>query len=204
MTTLDSYSDLLGLEQPVVSTRDAAARWQKTQQVAGQRLRKMEESGLVRRLRRGLWVLASKAEPVVIAPYLTSPYPAYVSFWSALAEHGMFEQIPRVISVASTARSQRISTEVGEFQVHHLAPELFGGFEGSADRGYMATAEKALFDTVYVRTAAGSRPSFPELTLPRRFVKNRLREWTDRIESKRLRTLVARHLRATLREADRE
>jgi predicted transcriptional regulator of viral defense system len=30
-------------------------------------------------------------------PYLTAPRPAYVSLWSALARHGMIDQIPRSI-----------------------------------------------------------------------------------------------------------
>jgi hypothetical protein len=32
--------------------------------------------------------------PFVLAPYLTVPLPAYVSFFSALSRHGMIEQIP--------------------------------------------------------------------------------------------------------------
>jgi hypothetical protein len=78
----------------------------------------------------------------------------------------MIEQIPRQISVASLDRAQRITTSVGTYSVHHLAPELFGGYRGSEKTGYLATPEKALFDTVYVRAAAGSRAFFPELCSP--------------------------------------
>lgn len=204
MRTIDSYSELLRLGQPVVSTRDAAARWHKSQQRAGQRLRAMEESGLALRLRRGLWALDPDIEPAVLAPYLTAPFPAYVSLWSALAEHGMIEQIPRHTSVASTARSQRIATPVEDLQIHRVAPELFTGYEGSASTGYVATPEKALFDTVYVRAAAGSKAHFPELTLSPEFDDAQLEKWTDRISSKRLRTLVSRHLKAASLQATRE
>lgn len=204
MTTLDTYSDLLRLDQPVVSTRDAAARWHKDQQRAGQRLRAMEESGLVRRVRRGLWALDLDLEPAVLAPYLTSPFPAYVSLWSGLAEHGMIEQVPRIVSVASTARSQRIHTTIGDYQIHHLAPELFNGYEGSIETGYTAAPEKSLFDTVYVRAATGSKAHFPELTLPADFDNARLKEWIDLIRGKRLRTVVARQLGAVLSRAERE
>ena len=81
----------------------------------------------------------------------------------------MIEQIPRQISVASLDRAQRITTTIGTYAIHHLAPELFGGYHGSEQSGYLATPEKALFDSVYVRAAAGSQAFFPELSLPEDF-----------------------------------
>lgn len=57
----------------------------------------------------------------------------------------------------------------------------------------MAEPEKALFDTLYVRAAAGGRAYFPELSLPPDFDQDKLSEWETRIASPRLRTLVARH-----------
>ena len=126
----------------------------------------LEEAGLVRRLRRGLWALDQGIDPFAVAPFLTAPFPAYVSFWSALSRHGMIEQIPRQISIASLDRPRRIVTSAGIYEVHRIAPELFGGYDGSQEAGYLATPEKALFDTVYVRTAAGSRAFFPEPHTP--------------------------------------
>lgn len=58
--------------------------------------------------------------------------------------------------------------------------------------------EKAIFDLVYIRAAAGSKAFFPELDLPSDLNRATLRHWTQRIESQRLRTLVSRHLRAAL------
>jgi predicted transcriptional regulator of viral defense system len=154
----------------------------------------MDEGGLARRLRRGLWALDPEIPPFALAPFLTAPFPAYVSFWSAFAHHQMIEQIPRQVSVASLDRARSIATTVGTYEIHHLAPELFGGFEGSEDSGYLATPEKALFDAVYVRAASGARAFFPELSLPASFKDGELEEWTERIESARLRTLVSRRL----------
>jgi len=186
------------MKRPIVTTREAATRWQVEQRAAGKRLKAMEEAGLVRRLRRGLWALDPEIEPFAVAPFLTAPLPAYVSLWSALARHGMIEQIPRQISVASLDRSKRVVTSLGVYAIHHLAPDVFGGYEGSEDTGYLASPEKALFDTVYVRAAAGSRAFFPELSLPPGFDPAQLEIWTGRIESARLRTLVSRRLRETL------
>jgi predicted transcriptional regulator of viral defense system len=197
----DAYGELLRMGRAIVTTREVATRWRVEQRAAGRRLRVMEEGGFVRRLRRGLWALDPEVDPFVVPPYLTAPFPAYVSLWSALSRHDMIEQVPRQVSVVSLDRSRRIVTSLGVYTIHHVAPELFGGYEGSQEAGYLATPEKALFDLVYVRAAAGSRAYFPELSLPRGFEAARAREWTARIESGRLRTLVSRRLREVLRQA---
>ncbi len=201
MKPTNAYGDLRRMNRAIVTTREAATRWRTEQGTAGRRLRALEEAGLVRRLRRGLWALDPDVERFVVVPYLTAPFPAYVSFWSALSHHGMIEQIPRQISVASLDRARRITTTIGTYTIHHLAPDLFDGYRGSEETGYLATPEKALFDTVYVRAAAGSQAFFPELSLPQNFDEAQMKEWTDRIKSARLRTLVSRRLREVGRAA---
>lgn len=201
MTPTYAYGDLLSMNRAIVTTREAAARWRTAPGTAGRRLRAMDKAGLVRRLRRGLWALDPDVAPFAVAPYLTAPLPAYVSFFSALSHQEMIEQIPRQISVASLDRAQRITTTIGTYEIHHLAPELFGGYHGSEQRGYLASPEKALFDSVYVRAAAGSKAFFPELSLPEDFADGELRDWTARINGARLRTLVSRRLREAIRPA---
>jgi predicted transcriptional regulator of viral defense system len=203
MRATEAYAELLRMGRPIVTTREAAARWRTEQRTAGQRLRAMEEAGLLRRLRRGLWAVDADVDPFAVPPFLTAPFPAYVSLWSALHHHGMIEQIPRRVSVASLDRARRIVTSLGTYEIHHLAPEVFGGFRGTEETGYLATPEKALFDTVYVRAAAGSRAFFPELSLPSDFDGSQLKEWTGRIGSPRLRTLVSRRLREASPAASR-
>ncbi len=202
MKSADAYGELRRLGQPVFTTREAAALWRSEQTSASRRLGSLEKAGLVRRIRRGLWALDPEIEPGVAGPYLTAPLPSYVSLFSALAEHGMIDQIPRQISLISLARPRRILTNLGVYVVHQLAPELFGGFRGSERSGYMARPEKALFDLVYVRAAAGSRAYLPELSLPVGFDRGELGRWSERIESQRLRTLVSRRLRVLLHDAD--
>lgn len=201
MRATDAYADLAQLDRVIVTTREAAARWRSQQRAAGQRLRAMEQAGLVRRLRRGLWALDPDLDPLVVPPFLTAPLPAYVSFWSALSLHGMVEQIPRQVSVASLDRARQVKTTIGTYSIHHIDPELFAGYEGSEQAGYLASAEKALFDTVYVRAAAGSRAYFPELSLPPGFDPARASSWPERIRGARLRTLVARRLEEVLDRA---
>lgn len=198
MRPSDAYAELLRLGQPVVETREAAARLGLTVPAASQQLRRLELSGLVRRLRRGIWLLSRGVDRFALSPYLTAPFPAYVSLWSALSHHGMIDQIPRSVYIASLARSQRISTTLGEFSVHHIAPELFGGFLHAKDTGPVAKAEKALFDTIYVLSSRGGRVRLPELELPAGFDARGLDEWVTRIGRPRLRTLVSRGLERAL------
>ena len=202
MRTIDAYADLLKLGRPVIETGEAAARLSITVSHASHLLRSLERAGLVRRLQRGLWAMELNPEPFSIPPYLTAPFPAYVSFFSALAQHGMIEQIPRQVSVASTAQTRRVLTTLGIYEIHHLAPELFDGYAGSPETGYVATPEKALFDAVYLRAPAGGRLYLPELTLPEGFnADGQLQQWIVRIARPRLQTLVARGLDAILGKA---
>jgi predicted transcriptional regulator of viral defense system len=201
MRALEAYGELRRGARRVLSTREAATLWRTSTQTAIRRLRAAEEAGLAVRVRRGLWSLDPEIEPRVLAPFLTAPDPAYVSLASALARHGMIEQIPRRVAIASLGRPRRINTSLGIFDIHQLAPELFGGFSGNEADGYLAQPEKALFDAVYVRAASASRAYFPELYLPPGFEPGELRRWSERIASARLRTRVERRLEEVLGDA---
>jgi len=202
MRTTDAYAELRSLGRPVVETRDAAAVLRASPNSTTQLLRTVERSGLIRQVRKGLWAIDLDVAPAVLAPYLTAPHPSYVSLFSALAHHGMIEQIPARTEVASLGRARTVQTPIGVFSIHRLAPEVFTGFQGSPDVGYLATPEKALFDVVYTRAPRGVVVRFPELALTDGFDRSLLDEWTARIPRPRLRTLVTRGVEAALRQAD--
>jgi predicted transcriptional regulator of viral defense system len=204
MKATEAFGELLRLRRPIIETREAAVRLGMSVSRASHLLRSLEDSGLVRRLRPGLWALRPDVDPFSVPPYLTAPFPAYVSFWSALARHGMIEQVPRQIFVASLDRTKRVTTAVGSYSIHHLAPELFDGYTGSEEAGYLATPEKALFDTVYLRAPRGGRILLPELELPEGFQEEKLEEWISRVARPRLRTLVSRGLAKVLGAARRD
>ena len=202
MKPTDAFSGLLQLGRPFLTTREAAVRLGVSVSRASQLLRSLEESNLVRKLRHGLWALKRDVDPFSVPPYLTAPLPSYVSFWSALARHGMIEQVPRRIFVATLDRTKQVSTTVGTFSIHHLAPELFDGYAGSEKDGYLATPEKALFDSIYLRAPRGAKIFLPELELPRGFQVDKLDEWASRIAQSRLRTIVSRGVAKALAGAD--
>jgi predicted transcriptional regulator of viral defense system len=201
VSTLDAYAELKSLGAPVIETRDAAAALHMAPQHATRLLQETERAGLALRLRHGLWLLDLTLDAYAIAPYLTKPYPAYISLWSALYAHDMIEQIPRRTYVASLARPRTIMTARGEFQVHHLMPDVFGGFVEESPGRYLATPEKALFDSAYVRAVRRAPFSTPELTLPAGFDVAQLDMWTARIGSSPIRTLTQRLLSSVLSSA---
>lgn len=202
MKSSDALGDLLGLRKAIIGTREAAVRLGVSTSRASQLLDSLEDSRLVRRLRRGLWILHPDIDPFSVPPYLTAPLPAYVSLWSALARHGMIEQVPRQVFVSSLDRTRTVTTTVGTYSIHHLSPEVFGGYDFLGEDVYLATPEKALFDTVYLRTPRGGRIHLPELELPAGFQERKLNQWTSSIARPRLRTLVSRSLEQVLAVGD--
>jgi len=199
------YSVLRRLSVPVLTTAEAAAALQTSGSAASRGLRTLEKQGLVRRLRHGLWTLDSRPlDPRAIVSQLTRPFPAYISFQSALAARGAIDQIPREISVASLAKPRRIETRVATYVIHRLPPALFGGFEESNGVA-LATVEKALFDYFYVASASGrTRARVPELELPAGFSRKRVDSWLARVRSERLRTRVRAAIEHALEHAEHE
>jgi predicted transcriptional regulator of viral defense system len=195
MNARDAFARLRGLGVPVIETADAAAALGQSTAAASMTLSRLLESGLVRAVRHGTWWLDGPIDPYRLPEYLTAPLPSYVSLQTALHVHGLIEQIPEVVYVTSLARTQRVSTRAGAFSIHHVAPEVFGGFEENAAGVKLATAEKALFDVAYL-SAGRSRlfTTLPELELPRGFDRRELKRWLTRIPSQRSRTITSQKL----------
>ena len=149
------------------------------------------------RLRRGVWALPNRVDPLALPEYLTAPFPAYVSLQSALYLHGMISQMPAVTYAVTLARTRRFTTPLGTVSLHHVQPSFFFGFEDAGrSGGRLATPEKALVDFLYL-TPARSRlfRALPELEWPKRFSVSAARGVVERIEPVRRRTLVGRKLR---------
>ena len=188
--SLASFATLSRLG-PTITTGEAAAALNVPVSQASRLLRTLEARNLARHVRYGLWTIGDDPiDPRALADEITRPHPAYVSFFSALSAHGVIDQVPRQISVASLDAAKRVKTELATFAVHHLPPELFGGWV-ERDGVRLARPEKALFDLAYVAAVHGGRPPrLPELDLPSDFDPSELTRWVSRIDSPRLRTLT--------------
>ncbi|MDP2325592.1 MAG: hypothetical protein Q8N51_16415 [Gammaproteobacteria bacterium] len=129
---------------------------------------------------------------------ISAPHPACISLQSALFHHGLIEQIPSVLYAVTPARPRRLRTPLCTISFHRLPPELFRGFElSSGSDAKIATPEKALFDLLYL--APGRSRVFstlPELTIPRRFQWERLKEYTELVKSSGRRAYIAERIKA--------
>jgi len=131
-----------------------------------------------------------------VVPHLFRGSRVYVSFLSALHLHGIIEQIPQVITLASTAHTRKITTTVGTFLVHKISSQFFSGFEWYKGTGsfLVAEPEKALADCLYLFTRKKKQYGFfPELNLKKPFDVKKAREWIQKIPDKK--ALVAAEIK---------
>lgn len=200
MTLLDALSRIESMDAMVFSTSDVAARLHVRSGHASVMLARLAASGQLVRLRRGVWTLPGRVDPLALPEYLTSPFPAYVSLQSALYLHGMISQIPAVTYAVSLARTRHFTTPLGAVSVHHVQPTFFFGFEDAGrSGGRLATLEKALVDFLYLTPARSNLfRALPELEWPKRFSVRAARAIVKRIEPVRRRTLVSRALERLL------
>ena len=197
MNAREALGRLHRLRVPAATTADTAAVLGLSVAGASHTLRRLAAAGLVTAVRKGLWALTVPPEPLALAEYVTAPYPCYVSLQTALYRRGMIEQIPAMLYLVSLARSACVATRVGTYSVHHVPPELFGGFVVEVGGVKLAEPEKALVDFFYLSPTRGRLfASLPELEIPRGFRWARAHAWAKRIPSRRMRTLVGRKLEA--------
>ena len=185
MNQIEALQRLQTLGAAVVESRDVAALLQVSTSNATTILRRLAREGMIVHLSRGRWLVNQKIARLALPELISAPHPAYVSLQSALFHHGLIEQIPAVIYAVTPARPRRLRTPLGTISFHRMPPELFKGFELlSLSDAKIATPEKALFDLLYL--APGKSRLFsnqPELTIPRRFQWQRLKEYTTLVKS---------------------
>ena len=198
MNQIEALQRLRTLAAPVVESRDVAALLQVSTSNATTILRRLARKGMIVHLSRGRWLVNEKIDRLALPELISAPYPAYISLQSALFHHGLIEQIPSVLYAVTPARPRRLRTPLGTISFHRMPPELFKGFElSSRSDAKVATPEKALFDLFYL--APGRSRVFsnqPELTIPRRFQWQRLKEYTELVKSSGRRAYIAERIRA--------
>lgn len=157
-------------------------------------------SGRLIQLRRGVYAIAKPYRQVEPHPFLVANAlrkNSYVSLQSALAFHGLIpEHVPVCTSVTS-GRSETLETPLGTYIYRRAKPDYLFGFrqlEVAANQfAFVAMAEKALLDLVYITPGAQAEAYVRELRL----------QHTDAISGEALEELAARMNKPKLREAAR-
>lgn len=192
MKLIDAHKKLMELNVPVFQTSDAAACLDIDPTHASKLLERLDSSGHIVHLSRGLWAFEEKVEILALPEYLTKPFPSYVSLQSALYYHGMISQIPAVTYAVSIGRTKKYKTPLGVFSIHHVNPHFFFGYKSiGKDIAKMASPEKALIDYFYLSPAKSRLfKALPELELPKKFSTKKTYKIIDKIRSKRRKSVV--------------
>jgi len=184
------------LKRPIFTTREAAACAGGSMSNTIQALNHLAKEGVLIKITRGVWGLdmgAGRLSQYSVIPYLLPRSRAYVSFLSALHLHGIIDQIPQAVSLASTEHTKTIRTKLGVFYIHRIAPSFFKGFEWYKGEGnfLIAEQEKALVDCLYLSARKKKQFGyFPELSFPKSFSFKKARRWVGELPDKRLRASV--------------
>ena len=146
----------------IFTTRDFANYSNISMPAASKRLSRLGDKKLLTRITKGLWANTSHPwfHPLACVPHLLGKEQGYVSFLTALHLHGLVSQIPKTLQIATTGHSRTLDSPVGFYEFLQIKPELMKqGTQWSDTRlpYLMATAEKALIDTLYLSTRKSRR-----------------------------------------------
>ncbi len=193
-------SAIKNLQRPVFTTREVVSSSGGSVSSVVQSLNHLAKEGVVLKISRGIWALdigSEKISPYSVIPFLLSNQRVYVSFISALHLHGIIEQIPQTVTLASMSHTRTITTKAGVFYIHKIASSFFKGFDWYKGNGkfLIAEPEKALIDCLYISARRKKQfGHFPELQLPKTFSFKKVRDWASRIPDKNIRSYVNKKL----------
>ena len=187
------------LHRPVFTTYELAALSGKSPSATTQALNFLKREGLIFKIYRGLWaeIGSEPLNPYAVIPFLFPRHRAYVSFISALHLYGIIEQIPQVVTLASTSHSKIIHTKIGTFSVHQISPLFFDGFSWYKKTGnfLIAEPEKALVDSLYISARRKKQfGCFPELRFPKSFSSKKVKEWAKKIPDPKISSYVRKKI----------
>lgn len=153
------------------TSRELATYTNRPLETATRQLTRLMKKGVLVRITRGIW--GQPNHPFYslygAVPYLLGNNHGYISFLTALHRAGIISQVPTSIQVATTGHSRRLKSAIGVFEFIQIQPNMFkSGIEYAKGKltYQIATAEKALADTLYVSSRKGKRfDRLPELEL---------------------------------------
>jgi predicted transcriptional regulator of viral defense system len=152
-------------------------------------------SGRLIQLRRGVYAIAKPYRQIEPHPFLAANAlrkNSYVSLQSALAFHGLIPEYVPVCTSVTTGRSEQLETALGTFLYRRMTPDYLFGFgqvEVAPNQlAFVAVAEKALLDLVYLTPGADTASYLRELRLQHTAAINRetLEELAIRMDKPKL------------------
>lgn len=165
-------------------------------------------TGRLIQLRRGVYAIAKPYRQIEPHPFLVANAlrkNSYVSLQSALAFHGLIPEYVPVCTSVTTSRSEQLETALGTYTYRRMKPDYLFGFGqvevASNQLAFVAVAEKALLDLVYLTPGANTVSYLRELRLQHTTAINgeKLEELANRTDKPKL-WRAARMIRRLLGE----
>jgi predicted transcriptional regulator of viral defense system len=134
-------------------------------------LSRWEKAGKLIQLKRGVYMLAQQyRKKAVCEPYIAAVIikPSYISLEKALEHHHLIPEAVHIYTSLTPKRQGRFVTPVGVFDYRHIKASLFWGYESleiGHQTAFMASAEKAILDLVYMNHIKVSWDYLDELRL---------------------------------------
>ncbi|MDA8240960.1 MAG: hypothetical protein M0Z67_11405 [Nitrospiraceae bacterium] len=130
------------------------------------------QTGRLLQLRRGLYTLAPAWRKVEPHPFLVAnklQHGSYVSLQSALSFHDVIPEHVPVVTSVGPGRPEMLRNPIGSFQFKHVTSRMLFGYVrlevAPRQFAFVASAEKALLDLVYLTPDADSPDYLRELRL---------------------------------------
>lgn len=187
------------LHRPIFTTFELAVISGKSLSTITQALNYLQAQEVIFKIYQGIWAEVGNEQisPYTVVPFLFPKQRAYVSFISALHLYGIIEQIPQMITLASTVHTKTIKTAIATYSVHRIMPSFFYGFDWHKKEGnfLIAEPEKALIDCLYISARKKKQFSnFPELYFPKSFSFKKAQKWIKRIPNDKIQVCVQKKL----------
>lgn len=143
------------------------------------RLSEWQDKDYIRKVIKGYYIFSDLAlnENALFEIANRIYAPSYVSFEMALAYHGLIPESVYGITSASTRKTMRFKTTLGEFSYRAIQSKLYFGFEYLVRGGRhykIASAEKALLDYFYLHPELSDADSFREMRVSREIVLEKI------------------------------
>jgi predicted transcriptional regulator of viral defense system len=152
----------------IVRTDNIARKYQFSERVVRNALRRYEAQGLVERVSTKIYInhLNQHFSPRDLVNVLRPR--SYISLESALVERGIISQNPSVLICVTPGYPQSFRSKSVSIVYRKISPELYWGYEEKSTRYnkyLIAEPEKALLDWIYLNRQEGLPTPLDELHL---------------------------------------
>jgi len=157
------YEKLLFIKKRYLTGREITRLLNISEKSRKVTLSRLVKRGVLRRLRRDLYEVAVKPSDMLEVANI-SYQPSYLSFTYCLGRLGILDQISYEAEFATPKKTKRLEIRGMSIIFRKLKRKLFFGYV-LKDNIFIAEPEKALLDTLYLKTRGLTRLDEQELNL---------------------------------------